>query len=127
VLGLLLFFLVLSIFYTRKALAHRSAFLRWQPQLQALSESDIYEEFTYPNPPIMALLLEPLAQLPPLLGSLCWFYLKVAMTLVALSWFFRLVESQGRPFPPWAKALTILLGLRPIMGDLAHGNVNLFI
>jgi hypothetical protein len=31
------------------------------------------------------------------------------------------------PFPPWAKALTVLLSLRPILGDLSHGNVNLFI
>jgi alpha-1,2-mannosyltransferase len=127
VLGLLLFFVVLSVFYTRKAIAHRSAFLRWRPQIEALPESDIYERFTYPNPPIMALMLEPFVHLPPLLGSLCWFYLKVAMTLVALYWVFRLVESPDRPFPPWAKALTILLSLRPVMGDLAHGNVNLFI
>src|SRR5207248_3261392 len=27
----------------------------------------------------------------------------------------------------WAKALVVLLSLRPIMGDLIHGNVNLFI
>src|SRR5262249_10094521 len=31
------------------------------------------------------------------------------------------------PYPPWAKALAILLSLRPIMGDLTHGNINLFI
>jgi hypothetical protein len=49
------------------------------------------------------------------------------MALVALHWFFRIVESPGHPFPPWAKALAILLSLRPIMGDLTHGNVNLFI
>jgi alpha-1,2-mannosyltransferase len=37
------------------------------------------------------------------------------------------VEDPDRPFPAWAKALTILLSLRPILGDLSHGNVNLFI
>ena len=30
-------------------------------------------------------------------------------------------------FPLWAKALTVLLALRPITGDLQHGNVNIFI
>jgi hypothetical protein len=49
------------------------------------------------------------------------------MTLAALAWTFRLVESPDRPFPLWAKTLAVLLSLRPIMGDLTHGNVNLFI
>jgi hypothetical protein len=127
VIALLLFFVALSVQYTIKARAHRSAILRWRPQLHQLSEENIYERFTYPNPPIMALILEPLAHLPPLAGSLAWFYLKVGMALLSLVWVFRLVESVGVPFPPWAKALTVLLSLRPIMGDLAHGNVNLFI
>jgi hypothetical protein len=127
VLGLMLLFLGLSIQYGVKARSNRSAILRWREQLHQLPYENIYDQYTYPNPPIMALLLEPLAQLPPLVGSLCWFYLKVFMTLVALHWFFRIVESPGRPFPPWAKVLAILLSLRPIMGDLTHGNVNLFI
>src|SRR5262249_7651194 len=35
--------------------------------------------------------------------------------------------TEDAPFPPWAKAITVLLSLRPIMSDLVHGNVNLFI
>src|SRR5262249_48646841 len=66
-------------------------------------------------------------EMPPLAAAMVWFYLKVAMTLLALHWVFRLVERHERPFPPWAKLLATLLGLRPIMGDLSHGNVNLFI
>jgi len=49
------------------------------------------------------------------------------MALASLYWVFRLVEGNGPAFPPWAKALVVLLSLRPIMGDLIHGNVNLFI
>ena len=41
---------------------------------------------------------QPLAELPPIVGALCWFYLKVAMTLAALYWVFRIVEDPGRPF-----------------------------
>src|SRR5262249_56745372 len=67
------------------------------------------------------------AERPRLAAAVVWFYLKVAMTLLALHWVFRLVERHERPFPPWAKLLATLLGLRPIMGDLSHGNVNLFI
>jgi hypothetical protein len=104
-----------------------SAIRRWREQLRNLANEDIYQRYNYPNPPIMALLLEPIAHLPPLAGSLCWFYLKLGMTLIAILWVFRLVETPERPFPSWAKAMTILLSLRPIMGDLSHGNVNLFI
>jgi hypothetical protein len=131
-LALGVLFVALSIQYCIKASgdnarSNRSAFLRWREQLHHLFDDNIYQRYTYPNPPIMALILEPLARLPALTGSLLWFYLKVAMTLVALGWVFRIVETPERPFPPWAKALTILLSLRPITGDLTHGNVNLFI
>ena len=34
-----------------------------------------------------------LSELPPLVGSLLWFYLKVAMAGVSLLWIFRLVET----------------------------------
>jgi hypothetical protein len=128
VLALLLTFIILSIQYAGKVEdEHRSAILRWRPQIQQLHDVNIYERYAYPNPPIMALLLEPLIELPPLAASLSWFYLKVVMTLVSMVIGFRLVESGGHVFPLWAKALAVLCSLRPILGDLSHGNVNLFI
>jgi alpha-1,2-mannosyltransferase len=128
--GLVVLALGLSIQYCVKAgssKSNRSAILRWRDQLHHLSDEDIYQRYAYPNPPIMALILKPIAQLPPLLGSLTWFYLKLAMAVCAVYWVFRIVQGEGTPFPAWAKALTILFSLRPIMGDLSHGNVNLFI
>jgi hypothetical protein len=126
--GLLLLFAAVSVQYTLKAANGGTAFVRWRDQIQEFdSGENPYQRHNYPNPPIMALLLWPLVQLPPVVGALCWFYLKVGMTLLALHWVFRLVEAPGQPFPPWAKALTVLLSLRPILGDLNHGNVNLFI
>jgi alpha-1,2-mannosyltransferase len=140
-LGLIVFFLALSIPYGIKAWRNGSAFQRWQPQISALNDGvDIAQRFNYPNPPIMALLLYPLARLPLVLedmgmpakaastfAALCWFYIKVGLTLLAFRWIFQLVEEKARPFPLWAKILTVLLALRPIMSDLQHGNVNLFI
>jgi hypothetical protein len=130
--ALVIFFVVLSIQYSCKVLdlrsANRSAILRWREQILDLAQgTDIYLRYNYPNPPIMALLLYPLTQLSPLGQSLGWFYLKVGMALLSLWLVFRLVEDPDRPFPAWGKALTVLLSLRPIMGDLTHGNVNLFI
>jgi alpha-1,2-mannosyltransferase len=135
--GLLVFFAGLCVQYARKAAERdgsRTAILRWREQLLSLQDGeDIYQRYTYPNPPVMALLLLPLASvpedlgLPPLAGALAWFWLKVGMTLLVFRWVFRMLESAGRPFPLWAKALAVLLSLRPIAGDLSHGNVNLFI
>jgi hypothetical protein len=140
-LALVLFFAALSIPYGIKAWHNGSAFQRWQPQISALGDGvDIAQRYNYPNPPIMALLLFPLARLPvaahelglpekaaSLLAALCWFYIKAGLTLLAFRWVFQLVEEPVRPFPVWAKSLTVLLALRPIMSDLQHGNVNLFI
>jgi len=106
----------------------RTAFLRWRPQIQALETgTDIYRTFNYPNPPVMALILKPLMTLPPMTGMLAWFALKVLMAIAMAVMVFRLIESGGPPMPDWAKALAIGLSLHPILGDLSHGNVNLFI
>jgi alpha-1,2-mannosyltransferase len=77
VVSLLVLFAAVSVPYTIKALElrdgkqARSAILRWRGQLQMLDEGEnIYVRHNYPNPPIMALLLRPLADLPPLAGAL---------------------------------------------------------
>jgi hypothetical protein len=130
-LGLLIFFVALSIQYACKTTGpheERSAILRWRPQLRDLDAGvDIWQKYNFPTPPIMAIFLRPLASLPPLACALTWFYLKVGMALLALHWMFQLAEEPGRLFPPWGRFLVVLLSLRPIMGDLIHGNINLFI
>src|SRR5438128_10949342 len=85
VLALMLLFAALGAQYTFKALHHRSAFVRWREQiLQLDSGTNIYERFAYPNPPVMALLLRPLAEMEPVAGALTWFCLKTVMPLLAL-------------------------------------------
>jgi hypothetical protein len=130
--GLLAFFVVTSVQYSFKVLddkhPNRSAIYRWLEQIRRVDDGrNIYAEDNYPNPPIMMLLLEPLVWLPPLTASLLWYYLKVGMAITSILLTFRLIETPENPFPAWGKALTVLLSLRPITGDLTHGNVNLFI
>jgi alpha-1,2-mannosyltransferase len=126
-LSLVVLFLALSIQYTFKAIDDRSAILRWRTQILQLGTTDIYERYTYPNPPIMPLLLTPIAELPPVVAALTWFFLKLGMAFVGFWWCFRLVEMPGRLLPKWGRAAVIALSLKPVMGDLSHGNVNLFI
>ena len=122
------FVVVLGVRHARKVADDRSAFRRWQPQIQALDEGvDLSAKFNYPNPPIMAVLLEPLAWLPPVPAAMTWFAFEVVFAGLSLFWVIRLVEARGVPMPDWARALVVLCSLKPIADELAHGNVNLFI
>ena len=128
-LALLALFAAVSVQYSLKALHNRSAFDRWREMIVNGLESgeDMAAIHGYPNPPIMAIVLYPLAKMPPMWGALTWFYLKVGMTLLSLRWVFKLIETAEIPFPLWARVATVLLSIGPIIGDLEHGNVNLFI
>jgi alpha-1,2-mannosyltransferase len=132
-LGVLVFiFAVIFVQYTLK-LRHsetgtRSAFLRWRAQLSELDDGvNVWDKFAYPNPPIMAIILRPFLDLPPALGASAWFLVKAVCALLAIAVVWRLLDSASQPFPIWGKALAVLLTLRPIEGDLVHGNVNLLV
>ncbi len=131
VILLFVLFAAVSVQYSLKASKGKSAIIRWSSLIQEIDAGDdVYKQTLYPNPPIMALMLEPLAILishSALAGALTWFYLKVAMAVLCMYWVFRMVETPEHPFPPWAKGLTVLLSIRPIIGDLTHGNINIFI
>jgi alpha-1,2-mannosyltransferase len=134
---LLAVFAVASVQYVKKIAVPRedgntkSAVLRWTKQLQEMEDgANIFAKYNYPNPPVMAHLLWPLSELISwnhVVGGLVWFYLKVGMALLCFRWAFRMVESPDRPFPAWAKTLTAAAALKPILGDLSHGNINIFI
>ena len=89
--ALTLLILAVSLQYTFKVLdlrngkQDRSAILRWREQLLQLDAGEnIYARFTYPNPPIMALMLRPLADLPPLAGWKDRAHIVWKMTRIAL-------------------------------------------
>jgi hypothetical protein len=122
--------------YTLKSGENRSAFSRWRNQVQELAQGeDVYLRHNYPNAPIMGLILYPLSELPRIdfgdftldCGALAWFLIKVVLTSLAFWWCAQLVQEGNKPFPFWAQAAMLLLSLRPIIGDLSHGNVNLLI
>jgi hypothetical protein len=126
--GLFVFFAALNLQYVWKVVQGKSAAVRWEAQLVDFNVGEnIWAKYNYPNPPIMALILKPMTALPPRVGSLVWFYFKVIMAVLAIYWVLSLLGMFERPFPFWGKAIAILLTLRPIEGDLVHGNINLFI
>lgn len=130
-LALAAVFTVVSLQYVAKVKKGKSAINRWSEQIQQIEVGeDINRKFNYPNPPIMALILWPISELithDAVAGALVWFFLKLAMAVFCIGAVFRLIETPEQPFPPWARGLTVVLSIRPILGDLSHGNVNIFI
>jgi alpha-1,2-mannosyltransferase len=125
VLGLVLLLLVVGWKYHLKVNAQRSAFCRWRNQILELQQgTDLSARFNYPNPPIMAVLLEPLARLPLREGALTWFAVKILCAGLSVWLLLRLASPV---WPGWAWMLVVLAGLPPLVGDLTHGNVNLFV
>ena len=112
-----------------KAAEQRSAFIRWRPQVQEFWRGiNIYETRYFPNPPILPIALSPLTALPPVMGAMCWFALKVALAAASVLLCFRMVRpSEQRPPPSWFQAGVLFFCLRPFLGDLHHGNNNLVI
>lgn len=103
----------------------RTAILRWKPQIEDLGRGvNIYETHNYPNPPIMALILRPIVAGPPAMTFAVWFLIKVGLAVLMVRWAISLVDGA---LPDWLVMLAVLLSLHPIIGDLTHGNVNLFI
>lgn len=114
--------------YTAKVLDNGSAIVRWRPLLERLVRGeDVYHDGEYPNPPLLGICLFPLTLLPVPVSALAWFFGKVAMAAATLRWSIQLARGHGAKVPLWAAAVVLLLSLRPFMGDLQHGNVNLLI
>lgn len=134
--GLVCVLLAVTIQYVDKSGEDRSAFNRWRRQVRELVQGeDVYQKYIYPNAPMMGLMLYPLAELPRWqigqvtvdVGALTWFALKVGMACLAVIWTIFLVQEPGLPFPLVGRMALVFLCLRPIIGDLSHGNVNLLI
>ena len=119
----------LFVSYARKASRGGSAFMRWRPIVLKLGGSeDIYSPpELYPTPPLMAMLLWPLEKLHPPMGALVWFWLKVGMAVLSAVWVFSWLDLPGSRFGFWPRAAVVVLSLRPVLSDLQHGNINLWV
>jgi len=117
-----------AIFHGLKAAEDRGAFLRWRDQILLMDHGvNIYDEMLFPTPPIVPLMLYPLMKLPPLLGVMTWFGLKVAMAAASTLMVMSLAAGPGRRLPAWAEALVWVFVARPFFSDLHHANTNLMI
>ncbi|WZO98111.1 glycosyltransferase family 87 protein [Isosphaeraceae bacterium EP7] len=119
---------VAAVLYAGKAADDRSAFIRWRPQvLELMAGHNIYDTTLYPNPPIMAISLAPLAAMNPVVGAVLFFMIKVGLAALSFRLLLKMAVPEGRRISPWIEGAILLLTLRPILSDLHHGNNNLII
>ena len=117
-----------GLIYFDKALEDRSAFLRWRHQvLEMMAGANIYDDYYFPNPPIMPLTLYPIMSLPAIEGAMVFFTLKALLAAASVLMCLRMVRLGDRPVPSWVQGMIVLLSLRPIMSDLHHGNNNIVV
>jgi hypothetical protein len=121
--------LVAALTYAWKAADSRSAFVRWRHQVLEISSGvDIWHDYYFPNPPIVPLMLYPLMVLPPVVGAMVWYGLKVAMVAWCVIALVRMAQGRDGPgMPAWGLALVLFLSFRPILSDLQHGNINVLV
>ena len=115
--------------YAHKAAEDRSAFVRWRYQVIQLMENgrNIYDREMYPNPPVMPISLYPLMVLPPLMGAVTFFLIKVGLAILSARMIARMARERGWPISWWCYFAIALMSLRPLLSDLHHGNVNILI
>lgn len=105
------------------------AFGRWVFDIRLWQEAgkDPYRDLWFPTPPLVLALLMPFAKMPLWLGATLWAVLKLA-AIVATAWLtFRALARSDRPFPFGIVLMTILFGVRPLIGDMQHGNINVLV
>ena len=122
--------LIAAAFYYEKAADHRSAFVRWRPQvLKFWAGVNIYDKMIFPNPPIMPITLHPLMVLADgHRGDVLVCDQGGPDDRGPGRCSLKIVRPPGRTVSPrCSRSLVLLLSLRPILGDLHHGNNNLLI
>ena len=107
----------------------QTAFQRWRPQVLMLDVGvNIWQQYNWPNTPIMAMILKPYMNLESAFwGAQLWLLTKMICAAVSIWLMILMLDRPERPFPFWGKVLGVIVTVRPIGGDLVHGNVNLFI
>ncbi len=108
---------------------HRSAIGRWLPDALALQEGeDPYgNRHWFPNPPLVLLALVPFAHLPIVATGTVWSILKIAAVMAGCWLVMASARREDFSVPLGVLLMAAVLSVRPIMGDITHGNINIFV
>ena len=81
----------------------------------------------HPNMPFVVMLLTPMAYLSPQAAAIVWNILKLLALVATVLMAVRMVNHNGLRMPDWIVGLAMLWALAFLMGDIRHGNTNIFV
>ncbi len=110
---------------------HKTALGRWLPTAALLTRP---EETTnpygfghwFPLPPFVLLTLAPLSKLGYTAAAVVWAAAKVGGFLAVMGFLLYALRRRGLTMPTGVLLMAAAFGLRPVIADLQHGNVNTF-
>ncbi len=113
----------------RDRVSQRTAVGRWLPDARALQNggAPYGEKHWFPAPPIVLIALVPFARLPLTLTAVVWALLKVAAVVTACALAVSAAWRKGIGVPLGVLLLAAVFSARPIIGDITHGNINIFV
>jgi hypothetical protein len=110
---------------------HRTALGRWLPTAAALADPTAAENpygpgHWFPTPPLVLITLIPLAKMGYTGAGALWAALKILGFTIALALLIRELGRNAMAIPVGVLVMAGVFGLRPIVSDLQHGNLNIF-
>ena len=118
---------------------HKGAVGRWRLAVRAFWQGrNIYLDheqaegarqgvWLHPNMPLTVILLTPLAMLPVWAMAMALNLCKVLVLLASILMAVRIANHGGKKMPDWVLGLALLWGILPVVGDIQHGNTNVFV
>jgi len=110
---------------------HRTALGRWLPTAALLSQpeprANPYEYgHWFPTPPLVLMSLVPLTKLSYAAAGAVWAGMKLLGFVAVMAYLVRLLGGVGPPVPIGVLVMAAVFSIRPIISDLQHGNLNIF-
>ncbi len=110
---------------------HRTALGRWLPSAQALADYPKGDNpygygHWFPTPPMVLICLIPLAKMGFVGAGIVWSILKLLGLFGSICLLLREYDRQARPIPTGVLIVAALFSIRPIISDIQHGNLNIF-
>jgi hypothetical protein len=107
----------------------KTALGRWLADARALraGEDPYGPGHWFPNPPLVLLGLVPLSALPLTAAAAVWLAAKYAAVLAAVACLVAAIRRPQMGVPLGVLLVAGLFSIRPILGDVQHGNINIFV
>lgn len=110
---------------------HRTALGRWLPTAALLTQPELTANpygfgHWFPLPPFVLLTLAPLSKLGYASAAIVWVVAKVGGFLAVMGFLLYALRRRGMSVPTGVLLMAAAFGLRPVIADIQHGNVNLF-